>query len=352
MARKRAATLPASDRATVAAGFVTGLLSGLAARGIDRAVILREAGIRPAAIAGPRSRVPLPAYAALYDAAIRASGDEGFGLFELPLRPGTFEFLCRAVIGSRRLDEALDRASRFLALVLPQLHVAIRRDGETARLTIAEVRRLRPDPADPRRVFAFEWLLRLLHALACWLAGRNLALDAVSFPYPRPAHAADYSLIYTEHSSFGAEALVATLDAALLELPVRRDDTDLAAFLDGAPGKITMLYRRDRELARSLRAILADALPQALDLAQAARELHVSPRTLHRRLQDEGANFRAVKDALRRDLALARLAKPGMSVARIAADLGYSEPSAFFRAFQGWTGEAPSAWRRRFARRR
>ncbi len=62
---------------------------------------------------------------------------------------------------------------------------------------------------------------------------------------------------------------------------------------------------------------------------------------------DEGASFRAIKDALRRDLALARLAKPGGSVARVAAELGYSEPSAFFRAFQGWTGEAPSAWRRR-----
>ena len=89
-----------------------------------------------------------------------------------------------------------------------------------------------------------------------------------------------------------------------------------------------------------------------MGLEEAARELHLSPRTLHRRLQDEGASFRAVKDALRRDLALARLARPGGNVARVAAELGYSEPSAFFRAFQGWTGEAPSAWRRRVLGRR
>jgi AraC-like DNA-binding protein len=108
-----------------------------------------------------------------------------------------------------------------------------------------------------------------------------------------------------------------------------------------------MLYRRDRELARSLRAILAAALPRDAGLEEVARELGLSSRTLHRRLQDEGVNFRAVKHALRRDLALAGLAKPGSSVARVAAELGYSEPSAFFRAFQGWTGEAPSAWRRR-----
>jgi AraC-like DNA-binding protein len=345
-------SVPPADRATVAAAFVTGLLSGLAERGADRTGPLREAGIEPRHLADPDARVPLPAYAALYDAVIRACGDEGFALFESPLRPGTFEFLCRSSLGGGRLGESLDRVARFLALVLPELRVSVRREGSTARLVIEEARPLRPRADAPSRVFAFEWLLRLIHAVACWLAGRVLALDAVRFPYPRPAHAADYDLIYTEHSSFGAPRLEAEFDAALLDIPVRRDESDLAAFLEGAPGKITMLYRRDRELARNLRAILAAALPRAMGLEEAARGLHLSPRTLHRRLQDEGASFRAVKDGLRRDLALARLARPGGNVASVAAELGYSEPSAFFRAFQGWTGEAPSAWRRRALGRR
>jgi AraC-like DNA-binding protein len=351
-ARQRVASQPILDRATVAAGFVTGLLSGLAERGLDRLGPLRAAGIEPAILDDPSARVPLPAYAALYDAVIRAHGDEGFALFASPLRPGTFEFLCRSCLGSGRLEVALDRAARFLAIVLPELRVGVRREGPTARMVIEEVRPLRPRANDPCRVFAFEWLLRLLHAVACWLAGRAIALDAVRFPYPRPPHAADYDLVYTAHSFFGAPRLEAAFDAALLGLPVRRDETDLAAFLEGAPGKITMLYRRDRDLARTVRAILAAALPRSMGLEEAARELHLSSRTLHRRLQDEGSSFRAVKDALRRDLALARLARPGGSVAGVAADLGYSEPSAFFRAFQGWTGEAPSAWRRRTLGRR
>ena len=340
------------DRATVAVGFVTGLLAGPRRRGLDIAGPLREAGIDARVLADPFARVALPAYAALYDAVVRAHGDEAFALFAAPLRPGAFEFLCRGTIGTGRLGDALDRAGRFLALVLPELRVSVVHNGPSARLVIAEVTRLSRQPADPCRVFAFEWLLRLLHALACWLAGRALALDAVRFPYPRPAHAADYGLIYTEHSSFGGDWLEASFDAASLDLPVRRDEADLAAFLEGAPGKITMLYRRDRELARALRTLLAEALPRALGLEEAARGLHLSPRTLHRRLQDEGTSFRAIRDALRRDLATARLAKPGGSVARVAADLGYSEPSAFFRAFQGWTGEAPSAWRRRVLGRR
>jgi AraC-like DNA-binding protein len=345
-------TATSPDRATVAAGFVTGLLSGLARRGLDREGPLRQAGISPALLAHPTARVPLSAYAALYDAVIRSHGDEGFGLFAAPLRAGTFEFLCRSAIGAPHLDESLDRAARFLGLVLPELRVTVRREGPAARLVISEVHPIGARAEDPCRVFAFEWLLRLLHALACWLVGRSLALNAVRFPYRRPAHAADYGLIYTEHSSFGATELTATFDGPLLDLPVRRDETELDAFLAGGPGRITMLYRRDRVLAGSLRAILAAALPRTVGLDEAARELHLSPRTLHRRLHDEGANFRAIKDALRRDLALARLAKAGESVAQIATDLGYSEPSAFFRAFQGWTGEAPSAWRRRVSGRR
>ena len=58
-----------------------------------------------------------------------------------------------------------------------------------AELVISETRPLAEQLDDPGRIFAFEWLLRLLHGLACWLAGRGLALDSVIFPYPQPAHA-------------------------------------------------------------------------------------------------------------------------------------------------------------------
>jgi AraC-like DNA-binding protein len=336
------ATLPdASHRATVAAGFVTGMLSGLRRRGMDPQPLLTAAGVR----AG--ERVPIAAYARLYNIVVDFLDDEGFGLFSTPLRRGTFEFLCRGLLGSESLGEALDRAARYLRIVLPDLRVTLTREGAAARLEIAEARRLRPRVADPARVFAFEWLLRLLHGVACWMAGRSIALGEVRFPYPRPAHATDYARIYTEHSRFGATTLVATFDASLLELPMRRDAVDLASFLEGAPGKISMLYRRDREMVRSVREYLAPRLSESPGFDQTARALHVSPRSLHRRLAEEGSSFRAIKDALRRELALSRLERTRRSIAEIAADLGYSEPSAFFRAFTAWTGEAPSARRKR-----
>jgi hypothetical protein len=206
-----AASESVPDRATVAAGFVEGLLSGARSRGLDADGLVIAAGLPASVAKAADARVPIADYVTLYNTVARELGDEGFALFSVPLRRGTFEFLCRAMLGSRDLGEALDRAARFLRVVLPDLRVTVVRDGPHATLEIAEVFKLRPLANDPCRVFAFEWLLRLLHGLASWFATRPVALLAVRFPYARPRHAADYALIYTEHASFGGESLVATL---------------------------------------------------------------------------------------------------------------------------------------------
>lgn len=333
---------------TVAIGFVTGMLAGLRRQGSDPAPLLAACGIAPAALEDAAARIPLAAYADLYNRVAAALDDEAFGLFSAPMRCGSFEFLARATVGAPTLGEALDRLVRFLRVLLPDMAVAIERRGSHALLAIAATR---PLGNAAGRVFAHEWLLRLIHGLACWLAGRGLALDAVAFPYPRPPHAADYALIYTANSSFDAPTLEARLQANLLDLPVRRDEAALAAFLAGAPGRIATLYRRDRDTVRAVRDLLHAALPALPGVAETAARLHLSPRSLHRRLAFEGANFRAIKDALRRDLALARLAKTDAPVAAIAADLGYADPSAFYRACVEWTGQAPSEYRARLAGR-
>ena len=327
------------------------MLAGLERQGVEHTPLLSEIGIN---LAEPASRIPLRQYAALYNAVVRRLDDEGFGLFSTPLRGGSFEFLCRGMLGAATLEAALQRASRFLRLILPDLAVNIRRRGDTAELQIAETRRLADNTEDIGRVFAFEWLLRLLHGLSCWLAGRGLNLDSVIFPYRRPPHADDYALIFTEDSRFaptvpgGKGTLVASFQANLLELPLRRDEAALATFLEGAPGKITALYRRDREMVLRVRDLLREALPALPDQQQVADRLHLSPRSLHRRLEEEGSSFRAIRNALRRDLALTRLTRSRDSVGNIGAMLGYADPSAFYRAFVEWTGMSPQQYRKQW----
>lgn len=326
-------------------GFVTGMLSGLAARGIDFAPLLASANIERGALSDLDARVSIESYTSLYNLLVGSFDDEGFGLFSTPVPSGSFEFLCRSVITCRSLLDVLDRGARFLRIVIPDLRVTVSRDQDLARLQIAEMRPLQADRNDPRRIFAIEWMLRLLHALACWMASRELALDSVAFPYSRPPHAADYDLIYTANSTFEADELITTLNANLLDLPVRRDDDALSAFLVDAPGKIAALYRRDREMVHRVRDIVSKSLPNPVSLADVARQLNLSPRTVHRRLYEEGSSLRVIKDALRRDIALSRLEKTEQPIGQIAADLGYEDPSTFYRAFMAWTGKNPSSYR-------
>ena len=168
-----------SPRATVAIGFVRGMLSGLCHQGIDPVPLLEAAGIAATVIEDPAARVPVDRYAALYTLLNRQLDDEAFGLFATPMRCGSYEFLCRSVITAPTLADALERSSRFLRLVLPDLAVSLERDRGEARLRIVETR-----PLNIGRVFAFEWLLRLLHGLSSWLVGIRIVLDAATFPYP------------------------------------------------------------------------------------------------------------------------------------------------------------------------
>ena len=89
---------------------------------------------------------------------------------------------------------------------------------------------------------------------------------------------------------------------------------------------------------------LRDGAPTS---ALIARRLQCSPRTLHRRLLEEGSSFQAIKDALRRDLAIDRLAKSRQGLAQLATELGFADTAAFYRAFVRWTGVAPAHYRRR-----
>lgn len=331
---------------TVALGFVTGMVAALPHHGIPPGPLFQAVGLGACLGREPPPRIPLQAYAALYNRVVESLGDEGFGLFSRALRPGCFEFLCRSLMGAPNLGEALDRTRRFLELVLPDLQMRLEIQGPRARLLLWESRDLRNQGGEAGRVFAYEWLLRLIHGLGSWLVARGLALDQVAFPYPEPPHGGDYRAIYTARPRFNHHRLEAELAADLLDLPLRRNEADLAAFLVGAPGRISTLYRRDRETVQAVRDSLQDALPASLSLEEVARHLYLSPRTLHRRLAEELSSFRAVKEALRRDLALSRLMRSDQPVARIAQDLGYGDSSAFYRACLAWTGRSPTAYRK------
>ena len=322
------------------------MLAGVSRAGLVADSLLEHAEIATNLLHDRSARIPVTRYATLYRLINEQLDDEGFALFSHPLRRGSFEFLCRAALSAATLEQALERIARFLHVVLDDLAVEIEKSGRAAVIVISEEQALPVGPAG--RVFAYEWLLRMIHGLAAWLVADPLPLDEVSFPYPPPLHAADYELVFAPRYTFDAPRLEARFPAERLALPVRRDEAALRVFLADAPASITTLYRRDRALSLRVREYLRAALPEHLALPAIARRLFVSPRTLHRRLEDEGTSFRAIKDGLRRDLATDWLTKTARPLSRIGADLGFADAAAFYRAFTGWTGSGPREYRKRF----
>lgn len=331
---------------TVAIGFVRGMLAGVGRAGLAAESLLERAEIAKYLLHERSARIPVARYATLYRLINESLDDEGFALFSRPLRRGSFEFLCRGVLSAAMLEHALERMARFLRIVLDDLEIDVEQSGNAAVIVISEAQALPVGAAG--RVFAYEWLLRMIHGLAAWLVAHPLPLDEVSFPYPPPLHAADYELVFAPRYTFDAPRLEARFPAEWLALPVRRDEAALLAFLADAPASITTLYRRDRALALRVREHLRAALPEHLALPVIARRLFLSPRTLHRRLEEEGTSFRAIKDGLRRDLAIDWLSKTTRPLGRIGADLGFADAAAFYRAFTGWTGSGPREYRKRF----
>ncbi|MGE5468634.1 MAG: AraC family transcriptional regulator [Ignavibacteria bacterium] len=333
-----------TSHSTVAVGFVRGILAGTTRAGAAPARLLEHAGIATSMLDDGDARVPVARYAALYRLINERLDDEGFGLFSRPLRRGTFEFLCRGALSAATLEAALERIARFLRVVLDDMEVEIQRTRDTAVIVISQEQPL--PVGEPGRVFAFEWLLRMIHGVAAWLVARPLALSEVAFPYPPPPHAAEYEFVFAPRCTFDAQRLEARFPAAALDLPVRRDEAALAAFLADAPASITTLYRRDRAVAQRVRDALRAALPGTRTLPQIAAALFLSPRTLHRRLEDEGTSLQAIRDALRRDLAGEWLTKTRRPIGQIAAALGFADGSSFYRAFTAWTGRSPRDYRR------
>lgn len=329
-----------SANATVPIAFVRELFAGTALDADARAALLRDAGIAAVRLDEGAARVTTDQFATLYRALARALDDELPGLFSRPVRGGTLKFLCSGMLEAASLRTALYRLTRFFRLVLDDLRLELERDGGALRIVF--------EPWQPgviARTFAQEILLRVIHGVSSWLVGRKIPLARIDFTYPRPAHASEYVFLYPGPAYFeqSRTAMYFALEDAAS--PIRQDRRTLSAFLQRAPGDWLFSSFAERVVSHRVREYLEPRLHEALGADAVARALHLSVRTLSRRLRAEGTGFQAIRDELRRDVAIRRLSGSTAPIAVIAADLGFEDATTFHRAFRAWTGSTPGAYR-------
>lgn len=170
---------------------------------------------------------------------------------------------------------------------------------------------------------------------------------SVSFINVRPADTGPYEAFFGCEVAFEAPTTVLRFAAAQMETRLRQPDPALCALLDAQARELTSrLPPRDDFESRLRGAIVAGLRENAANLTDCARRMHCSSRTLQRRLESAGTTFQDSVDAARREIAVAYLRDPRLKLSEVALLLGYSEQSAFTRAFARWTGKPPTAFRR------
>lgn len=334
----------ASGHSTMLAALVAGHVAAARSFGMSVETLLARAKLRAADLEDPDGRVPLERFVALWSAIQAQPGADEFGFWF----GRSFELASLGVVGFAMQHAALVRDAfaclhRFRRLIndviSPEIeerdeHVVFRRrePPQIARLAALAA-------ATPVGTIA---LLRELTGVS---EQRCVPVE-VAFQHPPPANAARYGAELRCPVVFNAPEMRVVLPRALFDLPLRRPDPGLFAYLEQHAQTLESRLAGDDSAAartrRCLLELLRDGEPSQREIA---RRLGWSERTLQRRLRDEETSFAQLLDEVRAGLARMYLEDSRLAVFEVAFLLGFSEPSAFNRAFRRWTGKSPRAFR-------
>jgi len=322
--------------------FVRAIVGAYQRYGKDPAQALRKAQIAPDQVQTPDARITAWQMETLSGAAMRELDDEALGWFSRRLPWGSYGMLARASISAPTLGVAISRWCRHHGLIAPDIAMSLEVTGSVATIRVTE-----HSEQTPMREFCLVSVLRNIHGLACWLVDSRIALTGAQFPFPPPPHQSAYAVLFSGPIYFGKGPASIQFDAQYLNLPLRRDEKALQQMLQHALPLTVLQYRRDRLLVQRVRQTLASHTQQTHSADALGALLHVSPRTLHRQLKEEGATLQKLKDEVRQARAVELLHRTERPIKQVAEAAGFRNEKSFIRAFKGWTGLSPAEFRNR-----
>lgn len=327
---------------------VRALATALAAAGARVDGVLAELGIDVATLSDPDARVPTERAFALFERAEELSGDPDFGLHtgaRMPL--GAVEVLDHATRTSRTIADAIQRMTRYYALLVERIEVRLDAIGDLARVTHCT----EPPLVSPRH--AVEMLFAVIVARGRELTGCEWPLRFVRFVHARPADTRELERFFRAPIEFGQPVDELLFERSFLDAPLSTADPALSKVLDRYADVLLARLPAADPFLTDVRGAVAETLRGGEpSLVATAHRLGTSGRTLQRRLAEADTTYAAVVDDVRRELATRYLAQPRTGIGEIAYLLGFSRASAFRRAFKRWTGKTPKEMREALGKRR
>jgi AraC-like DNA-binding protein len=318
----------------VAASGVVGLIGQC---GGDSDRIFGAARLEMRDAGNPSALLDLDRYCALFEQAARQTGVDDFGLrFGAAYRLENMGTLAELALNAPTLGEALAKLCRYFPAIQEHSTLALRDDGDLVRLEY----QIRDGRILHRRQDA-ELSIGIFNRFFVRCFGPSWSPAEIHFEHPRAAEAGAHQAILNAPVYFGQATNAILLRRDLLRHRMPNANLAKIPALEAQLAQRAGQARPDDFIGRVVQEIRAGFAEGNADVASVSARLGLSRATLYRNLASEGLDFSKLTETVRRELALIYIAQPHLPLTEIATLLGYSELSAFSRAFKRWTGHAP-----------
>jgi AraC-like DNA-binding protein len=331
-----------SGRIEGSALMIWPVVHALEARGVDPAPLLCEVGIDRRALMFPFARFADASVQALWLRAPDVAGDPDFGVTAAELsRDGMLALFDELAASSETLRDAYERCQAHLRLLHDAAAVRLVTSGPLTRLQIL------PDLAAPLPRAQVEYFVACLVLRTRRMTGVFEHPRAACLKHAKPRFTARLEAFFECPLHFGADLTEVVFPTSWLEVPVLSANAQLRRAVEQRARTLLSELNESLQLTARVGLSIGAELHVAEPSLQAiAKRLAMSPRTLKRRLRDAGTSYSAQLDAVRQRWAARYLLDPDEPLHDIARRLGFSNPTAFFKAHKRWTGLTPLAARK------
>ncbi|HEY6363708.1 MAG TPA: AraC family transcriptional regulator [Candidatus Binatia bacterium] len=330
----------------ISVAATTGLLEAIGSAGADPDQVLRAVELDRAVLSNAEGFIPCSTFARLLEEAARATGDPCFGLhFGERFNLKNIGPLTYVVLNSPTIAVADEHVARYLKLYNQAAKVFFTVDERRAYLQYV----LQDLDIDvPRQENEYSMVIRL--NTIRMMVGSQWAPLEVRFAHTAPEQISEHQRIFRAPVLFGFPTNVFVIEREFLERQIPAADERLYEIMRRYLERILEEMPQEHEVLASVRRAVAEAMREGdPNLTRVAKKMAMSPRTLQRQLKEQGMEFKQLVDDTRRRFAQSYLKNRRNTLTEVAFLLGYSEASAFNRAFKRWTGSTPLAYRSQVA---